>query len=112
VLTTQRVLFLEIKFFRTVLSVAFLPPTLGRWVTGQRGHRVPLVDLPLTSLAAIEWAGRRAYPDRIALLTEQHEYLFNGGWTDWEQVLRHTLETEHGRRLIEEEPERWRVSPS
>jgi hypothetical protein len=95
ILTTERVLFFKLGFFRALFAASLLPPSMGGWIGGP--DNTPLLDLPLDTITAVERRGRRGYPDRLALVTDDTEYVFNGGWDDWSRLLLEMLEA-RGRR--------------
>jgi hypothetical protein len=85
---------------------------LGAAIAGrlQKRHEDggPLLELPLESVTRIERQRKLLNKDRILLVAGDDEYLFNDGWKDWSPLLREALSDNHGRAIIEEEPERWR----
>jgi hypothetical protein len=50
--------------------------------------------------------------DRITISTADGEYLFSDGWKDWSPLLRDTLTQRHGRQVIEDGPDIWRIEPA
>jgi hypothetical protein len=111
VLTTERLAFFDQKFApNAVLGLA------GNLVMDrlQKKHeqKGPLVEIPLGAITGIARQRKLLGKDRIAITTGEGEFLFNEGWKDWSPLLKDTLTTRFGRRVVEETPESWRFEPT
>ena len=108
ILTDQRPIFFDEKFSS---NAAF--GVLGAGIADrlQKRHEEggPLLDLPLSSITGIERQKKLLGKDRILISTAQEQYLFSDGWKDWSPLLREQLASVHGRRIVEETPERWLI---
>src|SRR5438067_818083 len=110
ILTSERLLFFDQK-----VAGGAAGGVVGVVVADQLQKRHeeggPLLELPLAAITRISRETKTLSKDRIALGTADAEYLFADGWRDWGPLLRDTLTTRHGRQIVEDTPESWRVQP-
>jgi hypothetical protein len=72
----------------------------------------PMFDLPLASITAMRRAKKLLNKNRLVIVADGEEYVFNEGWKDFAPQVREALETHHGRRVVEQSEEEWRVEPA
>jgi hypothetical protein len=110
ILTTHRLVFVDQKF----AANAGIGGVAGALLTGalQKRHEEggPYVDVALDTVLGASRETKLFGQDRIRVRTSDGEYLFGQGWKAWGGLLRRALEAEHGRRIVDDGPDAWRVT--
>jgi hypothetical protein len=108
IVTSDRIVFIDTKFMSGVAG-----GVLGTAIAEalQRNHEQggPHAEIALASITGLRREKKMLNKDRIAVETGDRTYLFNDGWKDLSPVLKEALQTRHGRRVIEQAPDIWRV---
>jgi hypothetical protein len=111
VLTGDRLLFFHTKFAKTGTGGILEDMVVGAL---QKRHEAggPALELELASITGLHCERKLLARDRLAISTAEGDYLFSDGWKAWGPLLRDTLVARHGRRVLEEQPDAWRVGPA
>ncbi len=109
-LTTERLLFFDIKFEGA--GAGALGAMIGGKLQKRHEEGGPLVNIALSEITALSHERKLMGKDRIRITTGADEYLFSDGWKAWSPLLRDTLTSKYGRRVVEESPDVWRVNPA
>lgn len=108
IVTSERIVFVDTKF------MGFAGGALGAAVADglQKRHEQggPYAEIALTSITGLRREKKLLNKDRIAVETADRMYLFNDGWKELSPVLREALQTRHGRQVVEQSTDSWRVS--
>jgi len=108
ILTGDRLLFFHTKFAHTGMG-GILDDLLVDALQKRHEKGGPALELELSSITGMHCERKLFARDRLAISTTGGDFLFSDGWKTWGPLLRDTLTTRHGRRVVEEQPDAWRV---
>jgi hypothetical protein len=112
ILTSERLLFFDKKFMGGA-AAGVVGVLVDRELERRRDPaRGPLLELPLASITRISRNKKLLNKDRLLLSTADEEYLFADGWKEWAPLLRDALTSHHGRQIVEDSRDDWRVEPA
>jgi hypothetical protein len=111
VLTTQRLVFFDEKFAPNA-ALGLVGNVIFDRLQKKHEKGGPLVEIPLGAITGLARRTKLLGKDRIAITTPEGEFLFSNGWKAWSQLLKDTLTTRFGRRVVEETPDSWRIEPA
>ncbi len=111
ILTGDRLLFFHTKFAKMGMG-GILEDLIVDALQRRHEQAGPALELELSSITGLHSERKLFARDRLALSTSGGDYLFSDGWKAWGPLIRDTLTANHGRRVIEDQPEAWRVEPA
>jgi hypothetical protein len=68
------------------------------------------VDLPLTDITRVSHVSKLTVRDILAIETVSGETRFANGFKEWEPLLREVLTKRHGRTVVDDGPDGWKVT--
>ena len=111
-LTNDRVLFMDQRFDPTQSRAVggLLAGALAEQLEARRKERPPMVDLPLTDITRVAHVTKLTVRDILVIETASGETRFANGFKEWEPLLREALTKRHGRTLVDDGPDGWKVT--
>ena len=111
-LTNDRVLFMDRRFDPTQARAVggLLSGALAEQLEARRKERPPMVDLPLTDITRVSHVTKLTVRDILVIETVTGETRFANGFKEWEPLLREALTRRHGRTVVDEGPDEWKVT--
>lgn len=108
IVTSERILFVDTKFMGGIAG-GVVGTVLAEALQKRHEQGGPYAEIPLASITSVRREKKLLNKDRIAVDTADRQYLFNDGWKQLSPVLKEALVTRHGRQVVEESPDSWRV---
>jgi len=111
-LTNDRVLFTDQRFNPTLAGgvggpfAGMLADALER---GRKG-KPPLLDFPLTEITRVSHVTKLTVRDILVIEAGGEEYRFSEGYATLSPLLRRALTERHGRAVVDDGPDAWRVT--
>ena len=111
-LTNDRVLFMDQRFNPTQAQAAggLLAGALAEQLERRRKERPPMVDFPLTDITRVSHVKKLTVRDILVIETVAGETRFANGFEAWNPLLRRALTERHGRTVVDEGPDAWKVT--
>ena len=111
-LTNDRVLFMDQRFDPTAARGAggVLAGALAEQLEKRRKERPPMVDLPLTDITRVSHVKKLTVRDILVIETAAGETRFANGFEAWNPLLRRALTERHGRTVVDDGPDAWKVT--
>ena len=111
-LTNDRVLFMDQRFDPTQAGAVggSLAGALAGQLESLRKERPPMVDLPLTDITRVSHVTKLTVRDILVIETASGETRFANGFKQWSPLLRQALTIRHGRTVVDEGPDGWKVA--
>jgi hypothetical protein len=111
-ITNDRVLFMDQRFNPTQSAAVggVLAGVLAEQLEKRRKERPPMVDFPLTDITRVSHVTKLTVRDILVIETAAGETRFANGFKAWNPLLRRALTERHGRTVIDEGPDAWKVT--
>jgi len=111
-LTNDRVLFMDRRFDPTQAQAVggLLAGAFAEQLEGHRKERPPMVDLPLTDITRVSHVTKLTVRDILVIETAAGETRFANGFKEWEPLLREALTKRHGRTVVDDGSDAWKVT--
>jgi hypothetical protein len=110
-LTNDRVLFFDQKFNAGAAGAVggLLAAVVADRLEKRHKKGGPLLDVPLGEITRVTRATKFKNKELIVLSTPDGEHRFNEGYSAWAPLLRRALVERHGRTVVEEGDDAWRI---
>jgi len=112
-LTNDRLLFSDHLFNAQGARGAggFLAGEVAAFLERRRQEgKPPMFEFPLTDITRVAHEKKLTVRDILVIEAGGKEHRFAQGWKAWSPLLRRVLEERHGRSIVDEGSESWRVS--
>jgi hypothetical protein len=111
-ITNDRVLFTDQRFNPTSAGAVGGPLAglLAEALEHRRKGRPPLLDFPLTDITRVSHVTKLTVRDILIIEAEGEEHRFSEGYGLLSPLLRRALTERHGRVVIDDGPDTWRVT--
>jgi hypothetical protein len=111
-LTNDRVLFSDQRFDPTLAGGVGGPlaGALAGALERRRKGKPPILDFPLTDITRVSHVTKMTVRDILVIEAGDEEHRFGEGFKTWSPVLRRALTERHGRTIMDDGPDNWRVT--